>query len=86
MYLENPSIYVIIFALTSSNQYYIIALRGDMMDVKKEEIIKGLIDSLKDIKYIMPDDIPDIDLYMDQVTTFMDSHLKSSKDIRKINS
>jgi len=79
MYLENPSIYVIIFALTSSNQYYIIALRGDMMDVKKEEIIKGLIDSLKDIKYIMPDDIPDIDLYMDQVTTFMDSHLKSSK-------
>lgn len=27
----------------------------------------------------MPDDIPNIDLYMDQVTTFMDNHLKSSK-------
>lgn len=27
----------------------------------------------------MPDDIPNIDLYMDQVTTFMDKHLKSSK-------
>lgn len=45
----------------------------------KEEYIKGMIDSLKDVKYIMPDDIPNIDLYMDQVTTFMDKHLKSSK-------
>ena len=45
----------------------------------KEEYIKSLIDSLKDVKYIMPDDIPNIDLYMDQVTTFMDKHLKSSK-------
>lgn len=45
----------------------------------KEEYIKGLIDSLKNVKYIMPDDIPNIDLYMDQVTTFMDKHLKSSK-------
>lgn len=49
------------------------------MDTKKEEYIKSLIDSLKDVKYIMPDDIPNIDLYMDQVTTFMDKHLKSSK-------
>jgi hypothetical protein len=45
----------------------------------KEEYIKSLIDSLKDVKYIMPDDIPNIDLYMDQVTTFMDKHLTSSK-------
>ena len=49
------------------------------MDMTNEEYIKGLIDSLKDVKYIMPDDIPNIDLYMDQVTTFMDKHLKSSK-------
>ncbi len=49
------------------------------MDMTKEEYIKGLIDNLKDVKYIMPDDIPNIDLYMDQVTTFMDKHLKSSK-------
>lgn len=49
------------------------------MDMTKEEYIKGLIDSLRDVKYIMPDDIPNIDLYMDQVTTFMDKHLKSSK-------
>ena len=49
------------------------------MDATKEEYIRGLIDDLKDVKYIMPDDIPNIDLYMDQVTTFMDKHLKSSK-------
>lgn len=49
------------------------------MDMTKEEYIKGLIDNLKDVKYITPDDIPNIDLYMDQVTTFMDKHLKSSK-------
>lgn len=49
------------------------------MDRTKEEYIKNLIDSLKDVKYITPEDIPNIDLYMDQVTTFMDEHLKSSK-------
>jgi hypothetical protein len=50
-----------------------------ILEMTKEEYIKSLIDSLKDVKYIMPDDIPNIDLYMDQVTTFMDKHLKSSK-------
>lgn len=49
------------------------------MDKSKEEYIYGLINGLKNVKYIMPDDIPNIDLYMDQVTTFMDEHLKSSK-------
>lgn len=49
------------------------------MDKSKEEYISRLIDNLQNVKYIMPDDIPNIDLYMDQVTTFMDKHLKSSK-------
>lgn len=49
------------------------------METTKEEYIKDLISSLENVKYIMPDDIPNIDLYMDQVTTFMDKHLKSSK-------
>lgn len=49
------------------------------MDISKEEYISSLINNLKNVKYIMPDDIPNIDLYMDQVTTFMDKHLKSSK-------
>ena len=50
-----------------------------MLDISKEEYISNLIENLKNVKYINPDDIPNIDLYMDQVTTFMDNHLKSSK-------
>lgn len=42
------------------------------------EIIE-LIRSVQNIDYIAPEDIPNIDLYMDQVTTFMDEHLSSSK-------
>jgi len=49
------------------------------LDISKEEYISSLIENLKNVKYIIPDDLPNIDLYMDQVTTFMDKHLKSSK-------
>ena len=31
------------------------------------------------LDYVKPEQIPNIDLYMDQVTTFMDEHLKKSK-------
>ena len=41
--------------------------------------ILNLIRSMQNIDYIDPQDIPNIDLYMDQVTTFMDEHLESSK-------
>lgn len=41
--------------------------------------ILDLIRSMQNIDYIDPDEIPNIDLYMDQVTTFMDKHLQSSK-------
>lgn len=40
------------------------------------EIITG---ELKKITYVLPGEIPGIDLYMDQVTTFMDEHLEASK-------
>ena len=36
-------------------------------------------DSISRIDYIKPEEIPGIDLYMDQVTTFMEKNLKSSK-------
>lgn len=49
------------------------------MNSNREEYIRSMIEDLKSVRYIMPDDIPNIDLYMDQVTTFMDTHLKSSK-------
>lgn len=41
--------------------------------------ISRLFRRLASLGYIQPDEIPAIDLYMDQVTTFMDEHLKTSK-------
>lgn len=43
------------------------------------EGLRELLDRLKEISYVQPDELPNIDLYMDQVTTFMDRHLASSK-------
>lgn len=43
------------------------------------EGLRELLDRLKEISYVKPDELPNIDLYMDQVTTFMDFHLASSK-------
>ena len=43
-----------------------------------EDIVKKLIDDLDRIGTIDPDDLPDIDLYMEQVTGFIDSRLGSS--------
>ncbi len=44
------------------------------MDIYK--LLKNILDNTD---MIQPDDIPNIDLYMDQVTTFMDKHLHSIK-------
>ena len=43
------------------------------MDDLKEKLSKWL-----ELDYILPEDIPNIDLYMDQITTFMDTELKNS--------
>ena len=40
-----------------------------------EQSFMALINKMKEIDYIDPEIIPDIELYMDQVTTFMDLHL-----------
>lgn len=44
-----------------------------------EERLKDLLDYLDSMTRINPCDIPEIDLYMDQVTTFMDTHLENSR-------
>lgn len=49
------------------------------MTIDTEDMLNSILASISRIDYIKPEDIPGIDLYMDQVTTFMDSHLKSSK-------
>jgi Asp-tRNA(Asn)/Glu-tRNA(Gln) amidotransferase C subunit len=48
------------------------------MTIDREDLLGSIMESLDRIKYIKAEDIPNIDLYMDQVTTFMESHLKSS--------
>lgn len=49
------------------------------MHGKYDNDILQLLREMQSIDYIIPEDIPNIDLYMDQITTFMDEHLKSSK-------
>lgn len=48
------------------------------MTLETEDLLQSILDSLDRVDYIRPDDIPDIELYMDQVTTFMDNRLKNA--------
>ena len=45
----------------------------------QKEIMTILVKSFSEIDYVGYNDIPDIDLYIDQVTSFIDSHLESVK-------
>ncbi len=49
------------------------------MGVSNQDYIMQILRSLQRLDYIKPDEIPNIDLYMDQVTTFIDEHLQGSK-------
>ena len=49
------------------------------MTIDEKDLLNSILDSLARIEYIKPEDLPNIDLYMDQVTTFMDSQLSVSK-------
>ena len=61
--------------------YYDKIQRGRIMENKKREVseIRTLLENIKKISYIKPNELPNIDLYMDQVTTFMDQHLEKTK-------
>ena len=49
------------------------------MKINKKDMINSILESISRIDYIKPEDLPNIDLYMDQVTTFMESQLASTK-------
>ena len=49
------------------------------MTINTEDILNSILESISRIDYVKADEIPNIDLYMDQVTTFMNDHMKSSK-------
>lgn len=44
-----------------------------------DERMQDILKHLESLQHIKPETIPNIDLYMDQVTTFMDAHLKNTK-------
>lgn len=46
---------------------------------KSQELLLYLLDAVDKVDLIEPSEIPDISLYMDQVTTYMDEHLKQSR-------
>lgn len=48
------------------------------MTINIEDLLNSIKGSVDRIEYIKAMDIPDIGLYMDQVTTFMDAHLKNT--------
>lgn len=49
------------------------------MKIDTSDMINSILDSVSRIDYIKPEDLPNINLYMDQVTTFMESQLSSTK-------
>lgn len=49
------------------------------MTIDTKDMINSILESISRIDYIKPEDLPGIDLYMDQVTTFMDAQLASTK-------
>ena len=49
------------------------------MTVDTSDMLKSIFDTFSGLDYIRPEDIPNIDLYMDQVTTVMEEHLKKTR-------
>ena len=49
------------------------------MTIDEKDMINSILSSISRIDYIKPEDIPNIDLYMDQVTTFMEEQLATTK-------
>lgn len=51
---------------------------GFYMRIDAEDLLNSILASFDRISYIKAEDIPNIDLYMDQVTTFIDKKLKNT--------
>lgn len=48
------------------------------MTIDTQNLLNSILESLERIEHIKAEDIPNIDLYMDQVTTFMDNKLRKT--------
>lgn len=49
------------------------------MTIDTKDMLNSILSSISRIDYVRPDSIPNIELYMDQVTTFMEKELSSTK-------
>ena len=49
------------------------------MTIDTKNMLSSILESISRIDYIKPEQIPNIDLYMDQVTTFMEEGLEQTK-------
>ena len=49
------------------------------MTENEKEMMNSIFAKIAELDYIKPDEIPNIALYMDQVTTFMEEHLKNTR-------
>lgn len=49
------------------------------MTIDNNDLLNSILASISRIDYVKSTDIPNIDLYMDQVTSFMEKELKSTK-------
>ena len=49
------------------------------MTIDTKDLLNSILSSISRIDNIRPNEIPNIDLYMDQVTTFMEEQLKRTK-------
>lgn len=47
--------------------------------IDMDNLLEGILEAFSGIDYIHSADIPNIDLYMDQVTSFMETHLQATK-------
>lgn len=48
------------------------------MTIDSNDLLKSLAESISRIEYVKAEDIPNIDLYMDQVTSFLEEHLRNT--------
>lgn len=49
------------------------------MTIDEKDMINSILESVSRIDYIKPEDIPNIDLYMDQVTTYLNDKFANTK-------
>lgn len=48
------------------------------MTISTDDLLNSILESFDRIGHIRSEDIPNIDLYMDQVTTFMEQHMRAT--------